>query len=315
MNKFRPIAKINSSIVSHFVLPHLEERILDRVPERIVIFHFLLIKPVIDILQKHSLNVPVFVVVTDPYTAHPIWFVDKNQQFIVFSRQVKDSAISAGVPSDNITILPFPVDEKFSVPFSHENIESTKLTLGLHPQHKTIVLLGGADGIPDGDVLARHLSHVNPEANIVIVCGRSTSLFNRLTAWVEEKHVRNVKVFGYIDFIYDLINIADVVVTKCGASTLMEVLLSKKIPVVNSYLWEQEKGNVDFIRTKNIGIYEPHPRRLSLCVRSLLENTIFRAAVQRNIEEINLINGSETVARYIAHDLTNPSYWVEQVEL
>jgi processive 1,2-diacylglycerol beta-glucosyltransferase/1,2-diacylglycerol 3-beta-galactosyltransferase len=34
--------------------------------------------------------------------------------------------------------------------------------------------------------------------------------------------------------------------SKCGASTFMEILLSKKIPIITDYIWEQEKGNVDY---------------------------------------------------------------------
>jgi len=44
------------------------------------------------------------------------------------------------------------------------------------------------------------------------------------------------------DFIYELINISDVVLTKCGASTIMENINLKKVPVVNDYIWEQEQG-------------------------------------------------------------------------
>src|SRR5262245_41101099 len=46
MNKFRPLADLNRTIVSRFVLPYLEEKILSEHPERIVVLHFLLIKPV-----------------------------------------------------------------------------------------------------------------------------------------------------------------------------------------------------------------------------------------------------------------------------
>ena len=48
---------------------------------------------------------------------------------------------------------------------------------------------------------------------------------------LRDKHrINNLKVFGYVDFIHSLINISDVVITKCGASTFMEILMMGKVP-------------------------------------------------------------------------------------
>src|SRR5208283_4211458 len=129
-------------------------------------------------------------------------------------------------------------------------------------EQKVILIMGGADGIPNGIAILKNLALANREADIAIVCGRNAKLFNEALQWKEKKQFENVKIYGYIDFVYELLNIADIVITKCGASMFMQTLLSKKVPIVNNYLWGQEQGNIDFLTQKEIGIYERNVRKL-----------------------------------------------------
>jgi processive 1,2-diacylglycerol beta-glucosyltransferase/1,2-diacylglycerol 3-beta-galactosyltransferase len=102
-----------------------------------------------------------------------------------------------------------------------------------------------------------------------------------------------------VDFIYDLISISDVVLTKCGASTIMEILNLKKIPVVNVYIWEQELGNVDYLVEKKLGIYEPKIKRLPGVISNLLIDDEFYSLYRDNIENEKIENGLPAVSRHI----------------
>jgi len=113
-----------------------------------------------------------------------------------------------------------------------------------------------------------------------------------------------LKIYGYVDFIYELINIADIVITKCGASTIMEILNLKKVPVVNDYIWEQEKGNVEYLISNQLGIYEPQIKNLPKAVRNLLEDVKLYSSYKENISKEKIQNGVAEVATYII-DTTN----------
>lgn len=41
--------------------------------------------------------------------------------------------------------------------------------------------------------------------------------------------IDNPKVYGFVDFVHSLVSISDVVITKCGASTPMEILIMGKV--------------------------------------------------------------------------------------
>jgi len=78
VHKIKIVAKFTAFLVSYFIKPAAEKQILLIKPEKIVVFHFFLIKPVTEIIEKHNLKIPVVIVVTDPFIAHPIWFLKKN---------------------------------------------------------------------------------------------------------------------------------------------------------------------------------------------------------------------------------------------
>ena len=90
LNKIKVVSRFTASLVSYFVKPGLEKQILETNPGKIVIFHFFLIKPVFEIIKKYNLDIRVITVVTDPFTAHPIWFLQKGQNYIVFSEILRD---------------------------------------------------------------------------------------------------------------------------------------------------------------------------------------------------------------------------------
>ena len=115
----------------------------------------------------------------------------------------------------------------------------------------------------------------------------------------EKYKLENLKIFGFIDFVHDLLSISDIVITKCGASTFMEILLSKKIPIVNSYIWEQEKGNVDFLVDNGMGIFEKRISKLPFIINNLFSEKIELMKYKNNIEKGNLKNGTAEVANHI----------------
>ncbi len=277
---------------------YLEEVIINEKPEKIVIFHFFCIIPIFRILKKNKLSIPVQTVITDPFTPHPMWFLRKHQSFIVFSKSLEERIIRKK-RGYTVQVFPFVLDEKFSKPLSNEEILSVKKKLNYSPDKKIILILGGGDGIPKGEKILNEILKSNLNAEIGIVCGKNEVLLKgaeQLKSFYKSDYL---KIYGYVDFIYDLINISDVVITKCGASTIMEILNLKKVPIVNDYIWEQELGNVDYLIEKKLGIYEPQIKNLPKAVKNLLDNEKLYSSYSKNIVNEKIENGVANVAVYI----------------
>jgi processive 1,2-diacylglycerol beta-glucosyltransferase/1,2-diacylglycerol 3-beta-galactosyltransferase len=106
-------------------------------------------------------------------------------------------------------------------------------------------------------------------------------------------------VFAFVDFVYELLNAADIVITKCGASTIMEILMMKKIPVIIDYIWEQELGNMEFVRDNELGIFERDIGKLPQIVQSLATDEDQYQRFRGNIEKMKLRGGTKEVAEFI----------------
>jgi UDP-N-acetylglucosamine:LPS N-acetylglucosamine transferase len=106
-------------------------------------------------------------------------------------------------------------------------------------------------------------------------------------------------VFAFVDFVYELLNAADFVITKCGASTIMEILMMKKIPIINDYIWEQELGNMEFVRDNELGVFERIREKLPGIIRGLVSDEGQYQRYRHNIEKMNVRSGTKEVAEFL----------------
>ena len=181
LHKIKAVSKLTASLVSYFIRPGLEKQILTTLPDKIVFFHFFLIKPVFEIIEKHNLDIPVITVVTDPFTAHPIWFLQKGQNYIVFSEMLKEKCINQGIDKNKLKVFPFVLDRKFSQKPSDSKTLIIRRKLGFEPDSKVILIMGGGDGMPHGKKILKRIITRNMDAEIVIVCGKNKKLFNHVS--------------------------------------------------------------------------------------------------------------------------------------
>ncbi len=297
-NKFPPIGYLNVAVANFFIKPYLKKRIDEERPAKIVIFHFFLIAPVFDILKELQYQIPVITVVTDPFTAHPLWFQREEQKFIVFSERLRKYCIEIRKISETqLRLFPFIIDEKFSTPLPTSDIAKVKQKFGFALDKKCVLIIGGGDGIPHGKNILRQLLRASLDVEIAIVCGKNREL--HAVALELQRQYPSLKVFGFVDYVYELLNASDIVITKCGASTIMEILMMKKIPIINDYIWEQELGNMEFVRDNELGIFERNIAELPSIVRKLVSDEKEYQRFRQNIEKMKIRSGTKEVAEFL----------------
>ena len=159
--------------------------------------------------------------------------------------------------------------------------------------------MGGGDGMPRGKKILKKIIARNMDAEIAIICGKNQKLYNKAIALKTKFGIDNLKVYGFIDFVHSLVSISDVVITKCGASTSMEILMLGKVPVINNYIWEQEKGNMEFVCKGKMGIMEKNTRYLPDVLHKLLTDNEYYNSICNNIKNAAIRNGVGLVSDYI----------------
>jgi processive 1,2-diacylglycerol beta-glucosyltransferase/1,2-diacylglycerol 3-beta-galactosyltransferase len=299
MTKFRPFTLANSALVTGVLRRGIEETILSHQPAGIVVSHFFLIAPILDILRSRKLAIPVITIVTDPYTAHPFWFLDKGQTMVVFSEKLKESAVRRGIPADRVHVFPFILDARFSRTDAGPGVDASKAALGFRHDQRVILILGGGDGMPRGFRITKQLLSRLPGAGVILVCGKNKSLFRRAGRLVSTEAGNNLRVFAYVENVPDLIRLSDAVLTKGGASTVMEIIALGKTPVITTYIWEQEKGNVEFVVQDHRGVFEKSIRMLPEILSGIFDDTPPYRVIRERNRSSPIQSGTPAVAEFI----------------
>lgn len=297
LNKRRLIAKTNQVILSRLLNRYIKKTIIQQQPSHMVILHFFLVRPTVHMLKKLKMNIPVTTIITDPFTINKLRDLDKKMNYIVFSEQAKNTIVARWVPAQQIKIYPVILKEEFSHPMLPADIITKKQELWLVLDRKIIFIMWAGDGIPKWEKILQELINTKIDAQIILVCGRNKNLQHRANHIAQANPNYTIKIFWFVDFMYDLVNVADIIITKGWPATLMEILMMNKIPVINSYIREQEKGNMEFVTKNNVGIYEPNIKKMVATVHTMLSSDL--SPYHQNIQKLHLKNGTEEVAEYL----------------
>ena len=79
----------------------------------------------------------------------------------------------------------------------------------------------------------------------------------------------------------------------------MEILLAEEVSIINNYIWEQEKGNMEFVCKGGMGIYKKNPRQLPDVVKRLFSDNEYYNHLTSNIRKRQISNGVGQVSEYI----------------
>lgn len=157
------------------------------------------------ISQETSTHLPFFTVITDLGSAHIYWFSaakgngrgSRAEKLFIASDQIKSIATSRGrdsVPQDKIVQVGLPIRHDFSIeakllgdrmsPEGKEYQAITRQKLNLPPSHKTVLVMGGGEGVGSlssiVDSLYVEFTSLTLNATILVVCGRNTKLKSEL---------------------------------------------------------------------------------------------------------------------------------------
>ncbi len=247
-------------------------------------------------------SIPLITLVTDPFTAHGSWFYEKNMELVVFSEKLRKEAVTRyGYAPERVHAFPFMLSKSYEHTYSNEEIASARARLGFPPDTKVLLIAGGGEGLKSADRIVSRFVRRKRSEILVVVCGKNKLLRRLVTRIVEWSGAKNVRVYGFVNFMQDLLNIADCVITKGGASTVMEVLAVGKPVIFSTFIRGQELGNVLYVIHNGAGWYIKKPDAILDQAQRVLENPELARTVTKNIARLGIRNGLDEVVSFI-HD-------------
>ncbi len=157
----------------------------------------------------------------------------------------------------------------------------------------------GGEGLTDGARVLENLVRSNLDYEIAVVCGNSAS-FKADAGRIARNHPeRRMAVYGFTDQMYELMNMADLVIGKAGPATVMEVLILHKPLILTSYMYGQEKGNVEFVVRNRLGFFVRRPGAIQTVVEAILLDNDRHSEMQNRIANMGIENGTERIVEFI----------------
>ena len=106
----------------------------------------------------------------------------------------------------------------------------------------------------------------------------------------------DLHVFGFIDYLDELVKICDCAVIKAGPATLFEVLSCRKPVIVCKYIHNQELGNMRFAVNNRVGYFIRSPRRIFKKINELLSDTDFDVKMAHRFDNVQIDTDASKVA-------------------
>lgn len=210
-----PIYRLNSLYAGN-----LYDRICRFEPDVIVCTHIFGAQAITCIRKRYGLKTPTAGIATD-YTCSPFWEESKLDGYIIPSAGLTDEFAQKGIPAGKIIPIGIPVRPQFQKKITKQEAREK---FGITAKHLFLVM-GGSMGYGNIETLTASLLEAVPDTQVAAVCGKNEKLFHELSG------ITNAVPFEYVENISELMDAADVILTKPGGLTSTEALV-KHIPTV-----------------------------------------------------------------------------------
>lgn len=232
-----------------------KKKVLDQIwrydPDVIVSTHFIPAAIMGELKLKGIINTPLITVVTD-YLVHGLWIHSGTDKYIVGGRDVGNRLIDAGVAPDKIMPTGIPLRPGFgnAIPKG-----AAKRILGIEPDRKTILIMG-LNGKPVSsveeirDILCALTTEI--PAQFLVVCGTNKELYSELNNNIIAEKLQ-VRLFGHVENVQELMAASDLLITKGGALTISEALAMGLPMLMYKPIPGHEQGNALFVENAGAG--------------------------------------------------------------
>lgn len=269
------------------------EPILDENPDIIISCYPFLAYSISRFLKENKKKIPLVMVVTDTGDVHSAWINSAVDHYLVQNQETGFYLELAGVPKDKIHCLGFALRQDF---YKRYDKQKLRKKLKIRDNNKLIFYFNGAWGVGKLANKVREIDKLLRGVSIIVNCGRNKRLQDKLK---KEKYKNQIIVQGFVDNVAELLQCSDLIISKAGGASIMEVVTSKTPVVVTEVMPGQEEPNARFIESKGFGYVEKDPEKLAQIVKYILESGDIER-LKRNLKNYKLNDGADKkVAKYI----------------
>ncbi len=268
----------------------LVEMILREKPDVVLTAHFYAAEVVSRLKAKKKTEAKLVTVVTD-YFAHYIWTAPCTDSYAVGLEETREGLVRRGVDAERIQVTGIPVEKKFFRPVDRAAVFSR---LGLDAGLFTVLITSGGVGIGAMEPLLKKILTLEKPVQVVLVCGTNKVLYGKVTSQAFAH--KRLKALGFVDYMNELMECADVVVGKAGGLTITESFLKNKPVIMTGSIPGQEARNVVCVKAHHAGIEASGASEVAEAVSLLAGSEIEMKRLKSGAAEIARPGAAQAIA-------------------
>jgi len=244
--------------------------------------------------EKNNIDIPLVAVATD-YIVHSYWIHDQVDLYIVPSEDTKRILTNSVVPEEKILSCGIPINPLFRLQHDKDRIFRE---LNLKPDLPVVLIMGGSQGMGNLYKIIMHLEKKESPFQIIIVTGTNGFLRRKLER-KQRRFRKPTKVFGFVNKIYEFMEISTLIISKAGGLTVAESL-AKGLPllIINPIPGQEEK-NTQFLLNEGVALRANNEKHLCFILRDLLDNSEKLEAMRKKALALGKPNSSINIANLI----------------
>lgn len=219
------------------------------------------------IRRKFRMDLPNMAILTD-YGSHSMWAHTDIDRYIVADESMAPELTVHGVAWDDILPLGIPV--KNSLKTIYDRVETLK-EIGLDPNNRTIVLMGGSLAMGNLIPILEEIDNVPMDFNVVVIAANNKKLYDEAVE-ISLTSNKSITVLGYCNFMNSVMQASDLLITKPGGLTITEAIINGLPMLIFPAIPGQEEQNARFLLRNNLAYNLESGDRLKKQLISILSD-------------------------------------------
>lgn len=291
-----------ATAMSLFKNKRMRKVITDFDPDLTISTHFFGSSLIDHYNRKGVINTKLITVVTD-YEAHSLWLkgYKREQAIIVADKDEVKYLVKKGVERKKIHPLGIPIHPVTSNNF---DVEKAIKKYGFSGKRPICLFFGGGG---NGGTLSlpyiRKIIKLKLDIDFIYVAGKNQAAKARVDKWIKDYKVKNIRTFGFVNNVPELIQIADFVVSKPGGAQSTECLYFKKPILMINCSGGQEIANYKYFVKNGYGKGFRMPFTFGAYMKAISSNPGLIRQMRKNMEKNNSDKAMEKLYKIIKDNL------------
>ena len=247
-----------------------------------------------DFKKRYHNSVPLIGVLTD-YAPHSYWIYDTVDYYVAPSEEVKDRFIRKGVAASKIRVYGIPISPKFSLKHNKEELAKK---FGLNLNRPIILAMGGGQGLGPLNKIVSAFKKMRINSQLAVVAGSNKKLYRKLERKAKS-HKKKIFLYGFINNIDELMEIASFIITKAGGLTTAEAFCKGLPIVIIKPLPGQEEINTTYFLNKGAAVKITDDKLILQFLQDLLSNPAMLKAMREAALKISKPYASLDIGKLI----------------